>query len=97
MKEGDRYVVNKDLIQKKLRRGDVVTVVGVYPNEILIDFIGNLSCVSPNDLDTLLPSGEQLQLDLFQAIPCDCGGFKTYGSMDSAYHSHTLPCSSLRR
>lgn len=95
MKEGDRFVINKDLIGKKLRKGDVITVAGIYPNEILIDFIGMLACVTPDDLDPLLPVG-QFELPGFKA-GCDCGGFKVYGSMEPAYHSQTLPCSSLRR
>lgn len=42
--------------------------------------------------DELLPSGVST---VEEEAKCDCGGFKTYGSMASEYHSTSLPCSSL--
>jgi hypothetical protein len=46
-----------------------------------------------------LPIGTQLELGPISPDPlsCDCGGYKTYGSMEPEYHSETLPCSSLKK
>lgn len=44
---------------------------------------------------TDLPIGTQLELEIM-CSQCDCGGWKTYGSMAPEFHSTSLPCSSLK-
>ena len=107
-KVGDLAIVNKDNIYTKLRRGDVVTIMVIYPADIhygmedeykVEDFMGERHRVIASDLDVYLelPIGTQIEYVLADVKECDCGGYKTYGSMDPSYHSQSLPCSSLKK
>jgi len=106
---GDLAIINKDAPEGAgLRKGDIVTITAVYPADAIWifkntfkveDFMGERWRVKEEDLDTYveLPIGTQIQLNLLDGSKCDCGGFKTYGSMEPSYHSATLPCSSLKK
>jgi hypothetical protein len=101
MKEGDVIIINKDLIGKGLRKGSMAVVAGVYGIDVLVDYFSKLILIGYSDADLVdkLPIGTQLELGPVHvdSSKCDCGGYKTYGSMEPEYHSETLPCSSLKK
>ena len=106
-KVGDLAVINKDNPNlAPYIKGDIVTILAIYPADLYMnkedhykveDFTGQAYQVYESDLDEIpleLPLGLQ---STFLADPksCDCGGWKTYKSMDPVHHSMSLPCSSL--
>lgn len=106
-KAGDLASLNKDKPGfTDLTKGDIVTVLeemgaNIFSTDIVYrveDYFGRRWSVLASDLDAYdgLPIGMQPELDLPCQELCDCGGYKTYGSMDPAYHSQSLPCSSLK-
>jgi hypothetical protein len=99
MKEGDAIVINKDIKHKGLKKGTIVTIMGIHMSDVLIEHCNKVFTVKIDDVDPIekLPIGTQLELGEPRVILCDCGGFKTYKSMEPEYHSETLPCSSLRK
>lgn len=72
--------------------------LGLYSIELVHSLLMTVDYVCSADdlenhseLNSRLPIGSQNLL----GKACDCGGFKTYGSMEEQYHSKSLPCSSL--
>lgn len=101
-KNGDKVVVNVDNpCCAPIQAGDIVVVVNSEGNEYEVETANGVTWwVNEDHIDVYidLPKGTQLNLGPLLVSPaeCDCGGYATFKSMAPQYHSHTLPCSSLR-
>ncbi len=102
LKNGDKGVINYDNPNNTpLVSGDVVTVLNSVPGEYEVETANGVTwwvLTSHVDVFIDLPKGTQMNLGPLDPNPkeCDCGGYSTFKSMSPQYHSHTLPCSSLK-
>ena len=104
LKVNDRVVVNTDNPScSPLLAGDVVTVLNLGDEgDTEVETVNGVTWwVKEGEVDvfTDLPKGAQLNLGPMSPDPveCYCGGYSTFKSMSPQYHSHVLPCSSLKK
>jgi hypothetical protein len=92
-------IVNTDYpCGAELLKGTVVTIIRTKINGAIVveTFQGAQWTVEERDLDDYndLPKGNQLSFEDTFKKECDCGGFKTYDSMEPLYHASW--CGSLK-